>query len=770
MRGSDILTGIKKIISKLNKHILVILLLISAVTASVSGQSGENYLEIQKVTGTITIDGICNELVWDNLTKIPMTMFKPNHGSKPSERSDIFVTFDDEYFYIGARLYYQNGSTIRATTKKRDGADGGSDNFGILLDTFNDNENALCFETNPSGLRSDFTIDNDAQSPPGMMPFNRSWDTFWEVKTNIIGDAQHIEIRIPFSSLRFQETDGKVIMGMSVWRQISSKQEWNNFPEISNEFGNLGVWKPSQAHKIVLKGIKRKNPVYIKPYLLGSLEQSHELNETETSYKAINNPEFNAGLDVKYSLTSNITADLTLNTDFAQVEVDDQMVNLTRFSLFFPEKRQFFVERSSIFTIHTGDLDQVFYSRRIGLYEGEIVPIIGGARVVGRAGKWDLGFLDMQTTDFDYTDRDTDSITHLYSTNHGVLRLRKQVFNETSYAGGMVTSKIDVMGNYNINTVADMILNLFKNNYITTSYVHTFDNSIRYTGNPLNHAKLHFDWQNRATVGLNYDFTFARSGKYYDPQMGFELMENYTHFYGKTGYGWVYNDENKKILSQSLMVWAKVNKTNEDWMTFLSTYSVGYNFTFKNGYGGTLDLFRHQDNLTEQFNLSDNVFFPMGSYNYYNFKTGFSTPTNRLIAFSYVLAMGEYYDGTFVDLTPAQVNLRISSNINFGLSYGYSQVDISDRDQHFVSHLVRLKSELTFTTKLSLLMSFQYSSSDKLGVNNIRFRYNPHEGNDLYIVFNGDYNTNLTREYPELPFINRNIFTIKYTYTFIWPR
>jgi hypothetical protein len=753
----------------LKKHSLALFLLISAGTASVSGQGGENYLEIPKMTGKINFDGICDEPLWDNLSNIPMTMFKPNHGSKPTERSDIFVTFDDEYLFIGARLSYQNGSTIRSTTKKRDGAEGGSDNFGILLDTFNDNENALCFETNPSGLRSDFTIGNDAQVPMGMMPFNRSWDTFWEVKTNIIDKVLHIEFRIPFTSLRFQETDGKVIMGMSIWRQISSKQEWTNFPDISNEFGNFGVWKPSQAHKIILEGIKRKNPVYIKPYLLGSFEQSHELNETATAYKVNNNPKLTAGLDVKYSLTSNITADLTLNTDFAQVEVDDQMVNLTRFSLFFPEKRQFFVERSSIFTIQTGYLDQVFYSRRIGLHEGEIVPIIGGARVVGRAGKWDFGFLDMQTTDFDYSDPDTDSVTHLYSANHGVLRLRKQVFNETSYAGGMVTSKIDAMGNYNINTTADMILNPFKNNYITTNYVHTFDNSVQYTGNPLNHAKFHFDWKNRATVGLNYDFTFARAGEHYDPRMGFEQMENYTQFFGQTGYGWVYNDENKKILRQSVMAWAWVNKDNDDWRTFLSTYSVGYNFTFKNGFGGWLDVFRHQDYLTEQFSLSDDVFFQAGSYNYYNFETGFTTPSNRLISFNYMLMMGEYYDGTYIDLTPAQVNFRISSNVNFGLSYRYSQVDIRDRDQHFKSHIVRLKSEFTFTTKLSLLMYFQYSSNEKFGVNNIRFRYNPREGNDLYLVFNGDYNTNLTRVYPELPAMNRTLFTIKYTYTFVFP-
>jgi hypothetical protein len=752
----------------LSKHIAAILLLIFANITSVSAQAGENYLEIQRMTGKIIFDGICDEAAWDSLPNIPMTMFKPNHGSRPTERSDIFTCFDDEHLYVGARLHYQNGSTIRSTTKKRDGADGGGDNFGILLDTFNDNESALCFETNPSGVRSDFTIDNDAQAPPGTMPFNRSWDTFWDVKTSIEEDILHIEMRIPFSSLRFQEKDGRVIMGMSIWRQISSKEEWINFPDISDEFGMLGVWKPSQAHKILLKGINRKNPVYIKPYVLGSFEQSHKLNETATGYDVSNNPLLNAGLDVKYSLTSNITADLTLNTDFAQVEVDDQVVNLTRFSLFFPEKRQFFVERSSIFNIRTGYPDQVFYSRRIGLFQGEIVPIIGGVRIVGRAGKWDLGFLDMQTTDYDFTDQVTNLVTHLYSANHGVLRLRRQVFNQTSYAGGMVTSKIDAKGNYNINTAADLILNPFKNDYLTTSYVHTFDNSVSYTGNLLDHSKIYFDWQNRATVGLNYEFTFARSGRNYDPQMGFEQIKNYTRFYGQAGYGWTYNDERKKILRQSVMVRAIVNKTNEDWRTFLSTWSAGYNISFKNGYGGSVDLFRHQDYLTGQFNLSDDVFFPQGTYNYYNFETRFNTPANRLISFNYMLNMGGYYDGTFTNLTPAQVNLRVSSNVNLGLGYQYSQVDIRDRDQHFRSHLVRFKSEYTFTTKLSLLMYFQYSSNEKLGVNNIRFRYNPREGNDLYIVYNGDYNTYLNRVFPELPFMNKTFITVKYTYTFIW--
>ncbi len=732
------------------------------------GKENDELFKIQRTSEVLEFDGVCNEALWDNATLLPMQMFIPNHGDKTTEISEIFITFDDQYIYFGGRLHYSNGATIKASTKKRDGIDGGSDNFGILLDTFNDNENALCFETNPTGMRSDFSMANDAQVNIGTLPFNRNWNTFWDVKTAIMGDILHIEMKIPLSSLRFQEKDGRVIMGMSVWRTIISKQEWHVFPLVTNDFGMLGVWKPSQAQKIEFVGLKRSNPVYVTPYVLTGIEQKSELNESNSGYKMVNDPKLTAGLDLKYALTSNLTMDLTLNTDFAQVEVDDQVVNLTRFSLFFPEKRQFFLERSSIFTIKTGYLDQLFYSRRIGIYEDDIVPIYGGARLNGRAGKWDLGFMDMQTADHNYYNSDEDYVEKIESTNFGVLRARRQVFNERSYAGGMVTSKIDINGNYNINTAMDLIYNPFKNDYITANYTHTFDSDLSYSNNFLNHGKFYFNWKNRSNVGLNYDLKLSRAGQYYDPQMGFELMEDYSRAFASVGYGWVYSQPDIKMLSQEIGMWVWLNKRNYDMVTDIFKSSLSYSLSMKNGYRARFALMQSYDNLDEIFELSDDVFFETGEYNYTNIEASIQTPTNKLFGLKAQVTAGQYFDGTIVTFGPAELTMRPSSSVKFGLNYQYSQVDVNERNQHYKAHIARLKTDFTFTTKLSLLMFFQYSSDEKFGINNIRFRYNPKEGNDLYLVYNGEYNSHLNRELPELPRSEANSILLKYTYTFIW--
>lgn len=744
----------------------LVILLVSIVATM--GKEGENLFIVGKTSDMLEFDGICNEAIWDNAELLPMQMYRPNHGGQLTEKSEIFVTFDDQYFYFGGRLHYSNGATIKATTKKRDGVDGGSDNFGILLDTFNDNENALCFETNPEGMRSDFSIANDAQVNARSRPFNRNWNSFWDVKTTIVGDILHVEMRIPLSSLRFQEKDGKVIMGMSIWRTIISKQEWHVFPLLSNEFGSYGVWKPSQAQKIVLEGITRSNPVYVTPYVLAGVEQKSELNETNSEYERVNDTKLTAGLDLKYALTSNLTMDVTINTDFAQVEVDDQMVNLTRFSLFFPEKRQFFLERSSIFTVKTGYLDQVFYSRRIGIYEGDIVPIYGGVRLNGRAGKWDFGFMDMQTSDHNYYNEDEDSVERIESTNYGVLRARRQVFNERSYLGGLVTSKVDIYGKYNINTALDLIYNPFGNDYITANYVQTFDSEVNHTDNFFDHGKFYINWENRSTVGLNYDILLSRAGQYYDPQMGFEMMDDYSRAFASVSYGWTYNQPEVKILSQQITLWSWLNKRNYDMVTDISKTSLGYRLSMKNGYRTRVALTHSYDNLDEPFEISDDLIFETGTYNYTNLEAGIGTPSNKLLALRAGFVAGQYYDGTIVTFGPAELTMRPSASMKFSLDYQYSKIDVQERDQHYSAHLARFKTEFTFTTKLSLLMFIQYSSDDKFGVNNIRFRYNPKEGNDLYLVYNGEYNSHLNREVPELPRSESNTLLLKYTYTFIW--
>jgi hypothetical protein len=315
-----------------------------------------------------------------------------------------------------------------------------------------------------------------------------------------------------------------------------------------------------------------------------------------------------------------------------------------------------------------------------------------------------------------------------------------------------------------------MIYNPFRNDYINVNYAQTFDSELPYSNRILDHGKFFFTWENRSNVGFNYDFIFSRAGKNYDPEMGFELMEDYTRAYGLLGYGWVYNEEDKKILNQQLMLWAWINKRNEDFITDLSRVSIGYSLSTKSGYRVNFDLFQYHEYLAEPFDLSDEVIFPIGYYDYNTLEGGFGTPSNKLVRFSARYTLGTYYDGTIASIGPMEITLRPNSSFNFGLDYQYNQVNVPDRDQYFKAHLARFRTELTFTTKLSLMMFFQYNTNDKFGINNIRFRYNPREGNDLYIVYNGNYNTFLTREDPTLPLLERNTFLVKYTYTFIWDK
>jgi hypothetical protein len=749
---------------------ILCLLLCAFLAVEIYGKRDDDYWEIYNTTEKLNFDGICDEALWDNIEPIPLYMFRPNYSAEPTERSEIFITYDSDNLYVGARLFYENGGKIIATTKKRDGADGGCDNLGILLDSFNDNENALCFETNPTGLRSDFSLANDAQVFLDLLPFNRDWNTYWDVKTNIFDDSWHAELVIPLSSLRFQVQDGSVMMGMTIWRSVVSKQEWDVFPLVSNDFGTIGLWKPSQAQKVIFRNLERRNPLYITPYVLAGIEQESTLNNDHSGYVNDNTTKLNGGLDLKYALTSNITLDVTLNTDFAQVEVDDQMVNITRFDLFFPEKRLFFLERNSIFTVRTGIFDQLFYSRRIGLVEGEIIPIIAGARMVGRLGKYDLGFMDMQTLKHEYVDDDTDSLITVASTNHGVLRMRKQVFNETSYAGGMITSQVDVNGNYNINTSLDLIYNPFRNDFFTANYTQTFDNDHPVKSDFYNYGKLFLNWENRAIAGLSYQFLFSRAGANYKPDMGFELLEDYTRGFASLSYGWNYPQENIKILNQNLTFFTWINKQNIDFMTNISSFELNYALGLKSGYRFIIATRNNSEFLNEPLEINDDFIFPSGKYNYSQMDIFFRTPANKLFSLNGKTSLGKYYDGRLISVGPLELTYRPNSTLKLAVNYQYDQVDVPDRDAYFKSHLARLKTELTFTTQLSLLMFFQYSSMDHFGVNNVRFRYNPREGNDLYLVYNGGYNSDLKREIPHLPQMESNSWILKYTHTFIWEK
>ncbi len=430
------------------KKTLKLLLIPGILFAQFSIIYSQNQVTIPRINGEVKFDGVVNDACWDNVQPLEMVMHTPTFGLQPTEKSQIMVCYDNAYLYIGARLFDSNSSDMLVSSKKRDESEVSSEELMLIFDSFNDKENALGFSTTPTGLRSDFTISKDAMQHggPGEGPFNTSWNTFWDVKTTRNDQGWFAEIRIPFSSMRFKEDKGKIVMGFICIRKIAHKNEVDVYPAIPPNWGESSAYRPSKAQEVVLDGLKSKKPFYIAPYVIGGTQFDNVINEAGTAYDLDKSAKFNAGLDVKYGLTNNLTMDLTINTDFAQVEADNEQINLTRFSLFFPEKRTFFQERSSVFTFDFEPGSSMFYSRQIGLNRGEQVPIYGGARITGMAGRWDIGFLDMQTQAMSQEGSSIDALT---SENFGILRLRRQVINESSYVGGIVTSRIGTDGSYN---------------------------------------------------------------------------------------------------------------------------------------------------------------------------------------------------------------------------------------------------------------------------------------------------------------------------------
>ncbi len=483
-------------------------------------------LKISRLTGDITFDGVPDEAPWQAVGAVPLVMFMPEPGKTPTETSIIRMAYDDDYFYVSGVLEYHDMNYLRAIGKQRDYTKLSTDWIGFTLDTFNDRENAVQFSTNPNGLRRDATIQNDCLVED--IDRNHSWNTFWDVKTQMAEKGWSAEFRIPFSSLRFQTSEGKTLMGIILLRWIAAKTELATFPAVSPKYQSA-YYKPSLSQVIEFEGLKPRKPVYIAPFIIGGVGQVNKLNDAETEYEMNSTPKLDAGGDIKYSITNNLTLDLTINTDFAQVEADNQMINLTRYSLFFPELRRFFLEKSDVFDFSFLEGNNLFYSRRIGLYEGNAVRIYGGARITGRMGKWDMGFLDMQTSEFEENP----------SENFGVLRLKRDVLNKDSFLGGIVTTRLGMNGSYNVAYGLDGRFRIKGAEYLILRMAQSIENDADNKIQGLLPTRLLLQWQRRSQVGLGYDIQYTYSGEDYNPGIGFERKKSYHGPVAAIQYGWL---------------------------------------------------------------------------------------------------------------------------------------------------------------------------------------------------------------------------------------
>ncbi|MBI3786909.1 MAG: carbohydrate binding family 9 domain-containing protein [Ignavibacteriales bacterium] len=719
--------------------------------------TAQNPYILPRLPGPITLDGKSDEAAWQYIQPLPLRMSYPTYNGEPTEKTEIRIAYDDYYLYASARLYDSNPAGVQATSLKRDGSGGSSDSFSLLLDTYNDNENAVSFMTTPTGNRIDRAIYNDGESfgPP---PIDDTWNTFWDVAVVQTNEGWFVEMRIPFSSLRFQERNGSVIFGLIARRRIARKNEEITFPVISQNY-NYGLFKPSLAQDVVLQGIQSHNPVYVTPYALAGVDEIVELNESKTAYNRLNNGPKELGFDIKYGLTSNLTMDLTANTDFAQVESDEQQVNLTRFSLFFPERRQFFLERSSIFDFNAGNQTRLFYSRRIGLDEDDKpVRILGGARLIGRIGDWDLGFLDMQT----------DRSAALPSENFGVLRFRRRVINENSYAGGMVTSRLGANGRYNAAYGADGVFKLQDDDFLSVNLSQTFEGSPGKSGRVSfgDASRILARIERRTTVGLGYSVDVAHSGPQYNPGAGFVDRTDFTRYEGYVFYG-IHQPENSPLQLYQPGTFTSFYWRNGDGTLESGRFDGGLGMQYRSGawlwFGGR---YQYED-VRESFKLSDDdsTRVLVGTYKFYGANLYFFSPQGNLFQINGNAALGTFYDGTQYSLT-VNPTWSISRNLELSGSYQYNRIRFHERGEKFDSHIIRLRLDAAMNTMLSASILSQYNSLSEAVVINFRIRYCMNEGNDLYLVYNEGLNTNPMRSLPERPFSNSRTILAKYTYTF----
>jgi hypothetical protein len=714
----------------------------------------QNPLVIKKLEGSIIFDGIPDEEAWSRIAPLPMKTLQPVAGKEPSEKSEILIGYTDDYLWIGGRLYDSNPSGIRFSSKKRDDLTNENDFLGIILDCLNDNENAFYFCTSPSGNRLDMSIFNDARN---LMPYNLSWNTYWDVKSTVNSKGWSTEIRIPFSSLRFKEKNGLITMGLIVNRWIPGKNEMIVFPALDPKNGNWTKLRPSLAQDIVFQGIKSKKPIYITPYLLAGGKMMQTLSTDGKNYRKNVELTKEAGLDIKYGLTSDLTLDLTVNTDFAQVEDDEQQVNITRFSLFYPEKRVFFQERSDLFDFSYGYMGlngNVFYSRRIGLYNGQPVRLLGGARVTGKIGKFDIGFINMQTAKYS---------SELASENFTVLRLKRNILNPYSYAGGIFTSRIGADGKANFTYGLDTYIKTSDDDYIEFKVSQTYSSEMEYKKVQDNtFLRLNLESTNK-NKGWSYRASFDWLGKDYNPAMGYLQRGNNFIPNGNVRYSWMPGEN-------SFLYYHKVNYKCASYFSTQGIFETlimgpGWEFETKNKIIGGIDPEFRRDIIRDTFFIDNNTYVPIGSYSFIVAKGTIGTPASSRLRVDSEYEIGQYYDGSLISIK-LKPQWSLSQSFKLEGIYQYNSVSFPVREQKYKSHIAGIKLTYMFSTSLSAGTFIQYNSAADAFLTNVRVRYNPREGNDFYLVFNEGRNTDPLRESPELPRIGNQTLLIKYSYTF----
>ena len=662
------------------------------------------------------VDGVLDEASWSSAPIVDrFIQQEPQEGQDATDRTEVRLVYDAGHLYIGVHAYAT--LAVSATEMRRD-ADRlfDEDNFQVILDTFHDSRNGYMFLTTPLGAKLEQQIFDEGEGGGrgGTANINRNWDGVWDAASKITSDGWTAEIEIPFSTVRFVPSDAQV-WGVNFQRHTRRKNETALWAPLPKAFTLTRVSMAGELRG--LSGISRGLDLRLKPFLLGGMHnvQASASNKTTDGIHDV-------GLDARYGLTAGLNLDVTINTDFAQVEVDEQQVNLSRFGLFYPEKRDFFLENSNFFTMGTASAftttqvqTDLFFSRRIGLSDsGTPLPLLGGVRVAGKSGRNNIGALDIQT----------DNAFGVPGANFFVGRYSRDVFKR-SRVGAIFINKDSASS-----TLFNRTMGVDAN--IAPSANMQVQGYVAKTETP---GKDGNDMAFFGRVGYR-DPKWNLYLNYLDVQQNFNAEAGFVQRTGirttKAHFGPTPRPKkgSVKLFEPMYVLTYTTDQTNRlvGRQNHLMLGTTLRDDTFINViYQETLDV------LDVPFRIRPNVTIPVGSYVMKEWMFTVNTSPGRRVYERLTVAPVDFYGGSRLNLSAA-AGVRASSR--FATELQFNRNDVKMPWGAFLVNLSTLRLDYTFSPRMTVRSLTQYNDATHEVSNNVRFNFIYRPGSDIYLVYN----------------------------------
>jgi Domain of unknown function (DUF5916) len=699
--------------------------------ASAAAQSARPEIRAYRLADgeSIVVDGAPDEAAWQRA--MPATNFlqrDPDNGTPATERTEVRVVFDRDRIILGVTCFDSEPGQLFGNQMQRDQSFEADDRFMFSIDPFLDGRTGYFFEINPSGAMGDGLI----TSPTGGGGFGgemeKSWNGIWLARVRRTSSGWTAEVEVPFKTVNFDpDTD---TWGANFQRTVKRKNEeslWTGW------LRDEGLTRMSNAGRIGgISGISQGIGLDLKPYLLGAASNAPGRDRRGTDGDA------DVGLDVFYNVTPSLKANFTVNTDFAETEVDERRTNLTRFPLFFPEKREFFLDGSNFFDFPGGN-ESPFFSRRIGLNDGTPQPILYGAKLIGQAGRQDIGVLHVSTDDEDF-ERDGAPV-RLKGEDFTVARVRRRIGRQSS-AGAIYTRRAPRDSLVDARHTAGGDLTIATPDFIRGSrldsgawFVHTSKPQFidEDGGTPADGPSYSYGWHaNVAKDPYRAEVSFKEVQPAYDPALGFTPRRNYRSWNPQLNWSPRFGGH-RWFRGVQISADADINLNLDNQVIDRNLQLTPVELEFHSGDSVEFQMFKQTENLDEDFEISDGVILPLGSsYDWLRYQFVYDGAEHRALSGRVEYSFGDFWNGSRRELN-LDLTLRPRPGISLQLSSEFNDVDLQIGS--FVTKLYRLDARTQFNPWIALSNNIQYDSeSGEVGWQ-LRFRWIQKPGNDMFFIW-----------------------------------